>query len=325
MKKKTIAVLCAICAMLSFSGCTINDHQVFFSGGAGFSNVFRIGNYKCPEKEAMLYLATYQNLYGTVGDVSLWNGGFETDTIFDSLKKSVVSHLTRVYALDIYADENEVTLSNQEKSLVEKAANDYYSNLSKSDKKALKVSKKDIEEMYLRYALAEKVYFDLMNQVDNEVSEDEARVMDAYVLYTTKEDTANYVQQSLDYGLEFMSLLGMYGTGEKGLRSIARGTMPQEVEDVIFNMEDEEVSDCISTGDGYYFVYCINKYNAELSEANKANVIEKRKAQVISDIITNQNENYYSELNESLLDKMEIDTDIETMNFFSTLDSYISF
>ena len=325
MKRKWIGILCLILCVCSFSGCTINDHQVFFSGGTGFKNVFRIGDLKCPDKEVKLYLATYRNLYGTVGDTEIWDGDFQTDTIYDSLKKSVVSHLTRVYALNIYAEENEISLSDKEVSSVENAAEEFYSGLSKADRKALKLSKSDIEEYYLRYALAEKVYFDLMNQVDNEVSEDEARVMDAYVLYTTKDDTAVYVEQALNSGQSFATLLNMYGTGDKGLRSIPRGTMPQEVEKVIFQLEDGQVSGMITAEDGYYFVSCVSKYNAELSESNKANVVAKRKAQVIADIVALQNENYYSELNEDLLNKTEVANTVETKNFFTVLDSYISY
>ena len=122
-----------------------------------------------------------------------------------------------------------------------------------------------------------------------------------------------------------MNLLNLYGTGDKGLRSIPRGTMPDEVEAVIFQMEDEQVSECIAAEDGYYFVYCVSKYNAELSESNKANVVEKRKAQVVSDIISEQNKNYYSELNEKLLEKTDVDASVETRNFFTVLDSYINF
>ena len=56
---------------LSLCGCTVNDHIVYFSGGAGFGNVFRIGDLKCPVKEAKVYLANYKNLFGTIGSVSL--------------------------------------------------------------------------------------------------------------------------------------------------------------------------------------------------------------------------------------------------------------
>ena len=77
--------------------------------------------------------------------------------------------------------------------------------------------------------------------------------------------------------------------------------------------------------DGYYFVKCMDKYNEELSEINKSNVIEKRKEQVISDMISEQNVSYYSELNTSLWDKFDTDNSIKTKNFFTVLESYITF
>ncbi|MCR4675187.1 MAG: hypothetical protein K5675_09265, partial [Lachnospiraceae bacterium] len=280
MKKKILTIVALVFVLVSFSGCTIGDHQVYFTGGTGFTNVFRIGDEKCSKKEAMLYLVTYKNLYGTVGETSLWSDGFETGTIEESIKSGVIAHLTRVYSLNIYAKENGIALTENENLLVEKAANDFYEGLSKEDKKSLRVSESDIEKMYQKYALAEKVYFQLMDQVDEEVSEDEARIMDAYVLFTTSEDNAKKISAALKDGGSFETLLGTYGEGDKTLQSIGRGTYDEAVEEVIFQLDDEEVSDCITTEEGYYFIECIDKYNEELSETNKANVIAKRKEQV---------------------------------------------
>lgn len=325
MKRKICLLLSFLFVLFTFSGCTIGDRQIYFSGGTGFSNVFRIGDMKCSKEEARVYLATYKNLYGTVGDTALWEGDFKTDTILDSIKSGVISHLTRVYSLNIYAKEKEITLTENEKLLVEQAAEDYYSQLDKSDRKKLGVNQSDIEKMYLKYALAEKVYFQLMNQVDEEVSEDEARIMDAYVLFTTDEAKAQTVATSLKNGGSFETLLGTYGEGDKTLQSIGRGEYAQEVEDVIFQLDDEEVSDCITTDEGYYFVKCMDKYNEELSETNKSNVISKRKEQVISDMISQQNEAYYSQMNTSLWEKFDTDNSITTSNFFSVLENYITY
>ena len=164
-----------------------------------------------------------------------------------------------------------------------------------------------------------------MNQVDEEVSEDEARIMDAYVLFTTDEAKAQTVASSLKNGGSFETLLGTYGEGDKTLQSIGRGEYAQEVEDVIFQLDDEEVSDCITTDEGYYFVKCMDKYNEELSETNKSNVISKRKEQVISDMISQQNEAYYSQMNTSLWEKFDTDNSITTSNFFSVLENYITY
>lgn len=43
----------------------------------------------------------------------------------------------------------------------------------------------------------------------------------------------------------------------------AKGTLPQEVEAVAFELGDGEISDMISTDDGYYFIKCISKLDRE--------------------------------------------------------------
>lgn len=325
MKRKLCLLLAAVFVMLSFAGCTIGEHQVYFNGGTGFSSVFRIGDMKCSKEEARLYLATYKNLYGTVGDTVLWDDDFQTESISDSIKSGVLTHLTRVYALNIYAKENDITLTDNENLLVEKATKEFCDGLDKNDRKKLGINESEIKKMYERYALAEKVYFQMMNEVDEEVSEDEARIMDAYVLFTTSEEDAKQVASSLKSGGSFETLLGTYGEGDKTLQSIGRGDYTEEVEKVIFQLDDEEVSDCITTDEGYYFVKCMDKYNEELSETNKTNVIEKRKEQVISDMIAEQNVAYYSEINTSLWDKFDVDNSIKTNNFFTVLENYITF
>ena len=43
-----------------------------------------------------------------------------------------------------------------------------------------------------------------------------------------------------------------------------------------FQLDDNAVSGMIAAGNGYYFIKCLNKYNEELTEANKSNIVEKR-------------------------------------------------
>ncbi len=52
--------------------------------------------------------------------------------------------------------------------------------------------------------------------------------------------------------------------------------MPKEVEDIAFNLNDDEISESIATEDGYYFIKCINKFNQELTDANKDKIVKKR-------------------------------------------------
>ena len=326
-QKKLAYLICAVLCAITFSGCTVGETQIFFSAGPGFHNVFRIGNLKCSEKEAKVYLANTKNLYGVVGDALLWQDGFKTDMLEASLRDGVLYHLTRVYALNIYAKEQEITLTEREEESVKKAAEEYFDSLSKTERSLLDVNESDIEEMYMRYALAKKVYVLLMEQVDEEVSEDEARIIDAYVLKVNDEAMAKKVGDLLAQGTSFSNVLISYGQGDKSLQSFGRGTFPDEMEDVIFQLDNEQVSDCIHTGEGYYYVLCMNKYNEELSEANKKSVVDKRKEQTIANIISEQNQTYYSQINEELWSSISLSDfdEISSDSFFSVLDENVGF
>ena len=172
------------------TGCSIGDLHFYVSSTSGIGNVFKIGPNACSKTEFRTYLANYKNLYGTFQDSSIWSED-NGKIIEDGMKSAILDHLTRVYSLDLYAKDNNIKLTKSEEEAVNKAAEEYYNSLSDEDRSYTGASKADIEDMYEHYALAEKVYFQLMNSVDEEVSEDEARMMEAEVLFTTKKANAD--------------------------------------------------------------------------------------------------------------------------------------
>ena len=326
--KKRLSVFLAVClaAGMTLSGCAIGDTTIRFGGGPGVFNVFSIGSMSCPKSEALIYLANAKNLYGIVGGVSLWSDDYPTASLEEGVKNNVLGHLTRVYTLDIYAQDNDIELSDIELSRISEAADEYFESLTEKEKEYFGVTRDGINEMYVHYATAMKVYADLMNQVDEEVSEDEARIMDAYVLFTTSESDAKKAKKELKEGKDFMSVLATYGTGDTGLLSFGRGTYDEEVEAKMFSLDDEEISGEIVGDNGYYFVLCMDKYDDELSEANKASIVTRRKEEVIENIIQSQYEEYDSQLDKEFWDQLKIeDEGIETDSFFSVLESHLKF
>ena len=326
--KKKLCLFFAMCmtAAMVMGGCSIGDTTVRFGSGPGVFNVFRIGDMGCPKSEALVYLANAKNLYGVVGDISLWTGEYPTSALEDGIKDNVLGHLARVYTLNIYAEENDITLTDIECSRVEDAADEYFESLTETEKDTLGVSRADIVDMYTRYGTAMKVYADLMNQVDEEVSEDEARIMDAYVLFTRDESVAKKVKKQLSAGADFINLLGTYGEGDHSLLSFGRGTYEEAVEEKMFALDDEEISKQITGSDGYYFVMCVDKYDEELSEENKAQILTKRKEEVIENIIKDQYDRYDSLIDSDFWRELRVDDEgIETDSFFSVLESHLKF
>lgn len=327
LKKSLALLLVAAMSVICFAGCTIGDREIYFASKSRWHTVFKIGDMSCSRDEYRMYLANYKNIYGKVYDTDLWNGEYDTDTIEASIKSAALEHLTKVYSLNLFAQNNEITLTEQEMEKVEDAAKEYYDSLNRAEKKYTGASKKEVKEMYTRYALAEKVYKQLMGQVDETVSEDEARVMQALVLYVSDEDTANEIQTSINNGATFERLASTYNELDTTKVTFGRGTYETSVEDVVFHLDNDEVSDKIPTSDGYYFFKCINKYDEELSEANKANIVKERREAAINAVVSELDKEYYADLNQKLIDKLHVsdDQEVQTDSFFSVLDSHIKF
>ena len=335
MKNKIKAasiLLAAALAAGSMSGCRIAGKEVFFSTGSGIGNVFRIGNLRCSEKEARVYLANYHNLYRNVGEVDLWSANLNTDHLEKNLKQAVLDHLSMIYAMDVYAQEEDINLSDSEKQKIADAAARYYNSLSEEDKSYLKTSEGDIRRIYEHYALAQKVYANLMSRVDEEVSEDEARIMDAYVISLPATDKSGSMAaaaalKSATSAQEAAVVAQKYSQSDKEMVSFGRGTYPGEVEEAAFALDDGESSAPVVTDQGIYLVYCIDKYDKKLSEENKINVIASRKKALISEIIEKQTKDKFSYLNAGAWDSLKADpgNSVKTNSFFAVFNENIAF
>ncbi len=323
---KLVTILILIMSLTLLTGCSISDFHIYASSTSGIGNVFKIGPYSCSKKEFRVYLCNYKNLYGVFDESEMEDESSEK-LVEGGLKSAVLEHLTKVYSLALYARDNDIELTNDEEKNCEKAAEEYYDSLTSEDISYMGVSESDIEKMYKRYALAEKVYVQLMNSVDEEVSEDEARMMEAEVIYVTNEADAAAVTKGLQEGATFTSLAQKYSKADNIDVTFGRHKYPKEVDKVVFNMENGQVSNMITTEDGYYFFKCINKYNKELSEQNKVNVISERKNELVEDMIKDHEEKYYSHFSESTLENLVVNKspEVKSDSFFQVLNKYIAF
>ena len=98
------------------------------------------------------------------------------------------------------------------------------------------------------------------------------------------------------------------------------------MEVVAFEMSDGEVSGSIAVDNGYYFIRCMNKFNEELTQANKVNIVEKRERQALDEEYHQFVESLTSNINEELWESLMPDTSgaITTDSFFEVFEKYCS-
>lgn len=145
-------------------------------------------------------------------------------------------------------------------------------------------------------------------------------------IFVKSEDVALQVQQKLDSNEKFESLASTYNEAGVIEKNLARGEYDKVVDDVVFRLDNNEVSGMITTEEGYYFIKCINKFDEELTEENKKNIVIKRRKEQFDDKYMEFMEASLFELNEKAWENIKVDTSakIKTKSFFDTYDKYFT-
>ncbi len=323
-RNKVRAMAAALLMSIAVSGCKIGNTQIEVSSGFTGNEVFKIKDEVCTLSEAKVFLTNYQNIYADMYGVNLWKHKFKDNELEKYVKDITVSQLAQIMAMDFLAEEKDISLTEEEQGKIKEAAKAYYDSLNDTEKEYMHVSEGDIEKLYERYGLANKLYTQLTGDVNAEVSDDDARVMEADWIYVTDENVANEVQNQLNNGADFISVAGTYNEAAEIEVSFGRNDVPKAVEQVAFSLENNQVSGMIPVDNGWYFIKCINNYNQELTDANKSVILDQRRKEAFDDVYSEFLKKLPSKFNDDVWKEVKIETDkkITTDSFFKTYEKY---
>ena len=326
MNRRIISALMVICLSAGlFQGCRVgNTEYVWDTRMKSNDFVFTINESGCKETEARLYLCNYKNLYGKDYGIDLWKYDFKGASLEEYVKDITLDELVRVHTMNLIAQEQQMELDDDEKKKVKSAAEEYYESLSKDERDFIGANKAEIEEIYHHYALAMKLYNSLTEGMNEEVSDDDARIVRLQQIFVKDKKEADAVAKQLAAKNEFETVANTYNKAEGTEITVARGELPKEVEKVVFEMENDEISKCIKTSEGYYFIKCISKNEIELTEANKEVIKVEREEEKFNEVYDMFYKDSLYYLNDSIWARVKVDKDIEitTDSFFDVYDKY---
>ena len=315
------AAAMAAALAIGSSGCRVGDDEVTISRGMADDEVFLIDGKVCTLPVMKLLLLNNMNLHGeSYGIDLLQNENLKVQKKFEQyIKKTSMDEITRVYSMVALANAQGVTLTDEQKELAQWAGEDCFQSLTDEEVSYLSVTQEQVQDIYEKYALADKLYQVLVQDVNEEVSDDEARVMEIRQIYTTNEEQAREAVADLKEEMEFSTVAANYNEADEIMLTLQRGMLPQEAETVAFSMENGEISDLIETDQGYYIFYCDNKFDEEQTQIHKQDIVEQRKQEAFHTVYDPFVETISSKLNESVW----ADISIREMEQFAFADFHV--
>ena len=327
------------------TGCKKENTKIVFTTGFEENVVFKIEDIKCTDSEVMIYLVNTENIYDEVFGEKIWDVPFNDGTVESQYKETILARLAQIKAMNLYAKKTGVELSINDQTAIKAAANEYYSSLSSEEKALFNADEELIVRMYTEYAIANKVYENITESVNPEISDDEARTVTVRsILIKTygidgngnridygpelKADAMKRAYEILGKiraGEEFEILAADYNEDEKSSYSFSRGVMPKEIEEAAFNLAEGEVSEVIETEYGYHIIKVMTNFDEEQTDLNKQAIVKTRKQQTFTETYDKYIESLTSSINMDLWEsiKYERNDAVKTTDFFEIYDKYL--
>ncbi len=343
--KKILALLLVICSLCVISAC--GKTKIVMTAGMNKDEVFRVGSERVKDTEWLLYLTNIANGYEQVYGEELWSMEADAEhTLLDQCKELAMAQLSRMKAMKLLAEKQKLTLTEEEKQAVKDAANVYYETLSKEERDLLGIKKADvIQDIYAEKLLADKLYAHFIQDVNPEISDDEARIITVqHVLlktYTTDEfgnrqtltdkELAQVYQRAEEVhrlaleGESFDALISKYSEDTKGTYSFGKGEMEQAFEETAFLLSTDEIAPIVQTSYGYHIIKCISTLDREATDLNKQKLLMARKQEVFGDTYNQFVADLDTQINEKALDRITLpDSDVaDTAELFSVYEKQL--
>ena len=207
------------------------------------------------------------------------------------------------------------------------------------------VTQETIEELYTEYAMADKVYRYIIQDINPEISDDEARIITVqHILIRTymkdgnggrvafseeqKNEAYEKISQvrelAMDGEHDFAELASHYSDDVNLTYSFGKGDMDPAFEAAAFELETDEISQIVESESGYHIIKCLNTFNRDETDANKLKILEERRNEAFGQEYDEFVETLARRLNKSLWSQVALihDKQVSTADFFAVYEKY---
>lgn len=336
MNKKKIAAwaVAVACTSQLLAGCEVKTDTPVLGTLFGLESdqVFQIDGTICTVPEVKLVLMDKTNQYKKdLGQDVTSDQQIGDTTLGDYIKEETKKEISVVYTIAALADENEVSLTDEEKNSVKEAAKNYFKSLSTEELTYTEATEETVISLYTNYYLANKVYNTITENVDIEISDEEARVMKMQYIYidTSKTEVAK-AKETLEevIGLvnggyqSFSREAKQYSDKELTEAVVKKNEASKAYEQAAFELSDGKMSSIITQDDGLYLVYCEESYLKDETAQNKKEIISNNRKAYFSEVYEKYTKDVSKDFNTKAWEGVKSMTEASTTEsvLFSELD-----
>lgn len=314
--------------IVALTGClNIGQTELVFTTGLSSDDLLKIDGSRYTLSESLLFLLTAKNQYEEAFTSEIWQQEVDGVALETYVKDNVKSQLASLKSMTLLAEKQGITLSDEAKSLIEKAAKEYFETLSASEIEIMNLTLEDVRKMYSDYALSYELYEELTKDANEEISDSEAKVIVVQHIFVKSFVEAQQIyMQVLEEGADFYSIAEKYTADSQIEYSIARNDeKASEFEELAFELELGEISEILETESGYHIIKCINDYDVEQTRLNKIELSDKRKAVEFNKVYSSFIKTLPSEFNDDLWNSIHFSEyeEVKSVDFYEVYGKYL--
>ena len=302
MKKRILMlVLAGMLSVASLAGCSsFKEDEV----------VATVGDEKITADIANLYAryvqAQYETYYSAYLGENMWNSeASEGKTYEESVKDSLLEGLENMLLMEAHMEEYGVSLSDEEKKVVEDAAKKFDEANALEDKEKVSGSSDTVKRVMTLMAIQQKMQDKIEEEADTEVSDEEAAQKSMQFVtfsYKTEDEDGNSRDMTDEEKKEVEKKAKEFAKGAEEAEDFEAYAKDQELEaqkatfdsdssnpaeEVVKaadKLEEGEVTDVIKTDGGCYVARLTSLLDREATDARKDTIVSERKQKVYDDV-----------------------------------------
>ncbi len=323
--KKLVATCLAGALMVSaLTGCGMDKNETVATLGEQEISL-GVVNFMCRYQQA-----SSDDMYRSFMGEDVWEQDIYGNgtSMGDSMKDQVLQDVHEMYTLKNHMDDYGVSLSSEDEKMIKDTATAFMEANSKEALEEMGATQEIVEEVLTLYTIQVKMHDAIVADADTEVSDEEAN-MRAYSIieFTTASYYDSTLQTQVTYSEEQIERISQTATSawedlqeNPDMKAVAEeygyemrtatydaddAVLDKEVKTALDELSVNEISEVISTDNGFYIVRLDSETDEEATEQNRESIVVERQEALYTEVVAGWQEDDGWKVNDKVLKKIK--------------------